>query len=503
MKVADGAMIAWEIAHPEQCEWERDDGNFFGFTTVAQGYLGKYTNFIYIPAVRDAALDAREGKGAPITMLVDWLVRQTLADQEDVQEFRKLTQQKYADVLQPALAKLKDLGAELTNTLRTYVPDATIDLNWLEADLLEFPAPRADVKLVEDDFSCAVGRTGHGLQRAFILTVLQHLAVSQSRTSNLKKGPTEGLPENVPTPSETKQPSVLLAIEEPEIYQHPNRQRYFAKVLLELTTGTRAGVALSTQVIYTTHSPLFVGLDRFNEIRRLRKVPAESGKPKVTQIACTTFDQIAKAIWIANDRRDSNGKECDQFKGETLHARLHTLMTPWVNEGFFADLVVLVEGEDDRAAILGSAAALGHDFESMGISVIPCDGKSRMDRPIAIFQALRIPCYAIWDSDSDKKGSDQESEMILHNKRLLRLMGATVEDFPDKVSNRFGCFKIKLERTIEAEIGEREYADLFQKAQTNCGYPDKKSPRPNLPSLSLNFLMTLEVSAKSPRLSRI
>ena len=30
-------------------------------------------------------------------------------------------------------------------------------------------------------------------------------------------------------------------------------------------------------------------------------------------------------------------------------------MTPWMGEGFFADVVVLVEGEDDRAAILGYA----------------------------------------------------------------------------------------------------------------------------------------------------
>ena len=46
-------------------------------------------------------------------------------------------------------------------------------------------------------------------------------------------------------------------------------------------------------------------------------------------------------------------------------------MTPWLNEGFFADVVVLVEGEDDRAALLGTAYVLGVDFDAMGFAVLP------------------------------------------------------------------------------------------------------------------------------------
>jgi predicted ATP-dependent endonuclease of OLD family len=53
-------------------------------------------------------------------------------------------------------------------------------------------------------------------------------------------------------------------------------------------------------------------------------------------------------------------------------------MTPWTNEGFFANVVVLVEGEDDRAAILGMAKAMGYEFESMDIAVIPCMGKKNL-----------------------------------------------------------------------------------------------------------------------------
>ena len=48
------ALDEWEAQNPGQCKPLRDDGQFFGFTQVAQGYLGRYTKFIYVPAVRDA-----------------------------------------------------------------------------------------------------------------------------------------------------------------------------------------------------------------------------------------------------------------------------------------------------------------------------------------------------------------------------------------------------------------------------------------------------------------
>jgi putative ATP-dependent endonuclease of the OLD family len=93
-------------------------------------------------------------------------------------------------------------------------------------------------------------------------------------------------------------------------------------------------------------------------------------------------------------------------------------MTPWMSEGFFADVAVLVEGEDDRAAILGAARVLGKDPESDGIAIIPCGGKTNLDRPAAIFRELGIPVYVVWDSDH---GSDDARPE--YNHLLLRLLG--------------------------------------------------------------------------------
>jgi hypothetical protein len=59
------ALDEWEAANQQECKWELDDGQFFGFKQVGQGYLGACTRYLYIPAVRDAAGDASEGKGSP------------------------------------------------------------------------------------------------------------------------------------------------------------------------------------------------------------------------------------------------------------------------------------------------------------------------------------------------------------------------------------------------------------------------------------------------------
>jgi predicted ATP-dependent endonuclease of OLD family len=143
--------------------------------------------------------------------------------------------------------------------------------------------------------------------------------------------------------------------------------------------------------------------------------------------------------------------------GDTLRPRLLALMTPWMNEGFFADVVVLVEGEEDRAAIIGAANAKDLDLESSGITIIPCNGKRSIDRPVAILNQLRIPTYAIWDSDEGDGDANPED-----NHRLLRLFGDPIEDWPDRVADRFACFKHNLRTTLCAEIGQPLYDEVLR-----------------------------------------
>lgn len=450
------ALETWEASHPDRCSRQRDDGQFFGFTEVAQGYLGRFTRFILIPAVRDAGDDAVDGRGSPISEIMDLVVRSALANRADLAELKRHIEAEYEKIVSPDMPELSALAGRLSSTLKTYVPFADVSLQWTRGLSIELPMPKADVRLSEDGFSCAVARTGHGLQRAFILTMLQHLGIAED--SGDARRANEGAAEASSGSQAQRLPDLILGIEEPELFQHPSRQRHFAKVLSQLANGSISGVARRTQVIYATHSPLFVGIDRINQIRLVRKVDGEATKPRATRVVRTTLDEITNIIW------NLSGHPAPRFTPEGMRARLHSIMTPWLNEGFFADVVVLVEGEDDRAAILGVASSNGHDLESEGTAVIPCGGKDSLDRPAVIFRCLKIPTYVLWDGDHGNPRAKPE-----RNRYLLRLVGSTEEDWPAAVSANFACFKRTLEATLREEIGEEVFDRLLAQAQDQFG----------------------------------
>ena len=183
-------------------------------------------------------------------------------------------------------------------------------------------------------------------------------------------------------------------------------------------------------------------------------------------------------------------------------------MTPWMNEGFFADVNVLVEGEDDRAAILGVAKAMGYEMESEGISVIPCGGKTNIDRPYILFTKLGIPTYIIWDSDYGKSETSGKCELCeksldskadpAENMRLLRLICHVEEEWPAYVEDGFACFKDKLESTLCEEIGVDAFEKSLAECQSKYGIPKKRHALKN-PNIITDVIEETKKLGKSSR----
>lgn len=449
----DAALDDWESRNLERCHRMRDDGQFFGYKQVGHGYLSRYTHCIHVPAVREASDDATEQRGSTVTELMDLVVRKALTNRPEVDEFRARILAEYKDVMAPQnFNELSALQTDLSKTLQSYVPDVAVQLQWAELSEFSIPAPRAEVKLLEDDYASRVGSAGHGVQRALIISLLQHLNTVRSSTES----------EATPSSEHLQLPNLVLTIEEPELYQHPSRQRHFAEVLIQAATSIEPMLGGSTQVIYTTHSPLFVGLDRFNHTRVLRKTSRVEGQPKVTTLKKADLDSVASELQAA---QPGPGTE---FTAETLRARLQAIMNPWINEGFFANVVVLVEGETDLAAITGVARSMDHELDSLGVAVIPCTGKTCLDRPLVIFRQLDIPVYVVWDGDWSRPNARAED-----NRRILRLLQLAEEDWPEFVGEAGACFKVKLEETLAGEIGQPEFERLCSEAQEHFDISEK------------------------------
>ena len=455
---AKAALDDWESENPQSCRPALDEGQFFGFTGVGKGRLGKHTTFIRIPAVRDALSDATETRGSCITQLMDRVVRGTLASRADVRRFKEDVKAQYETIFDSSnLEELQGLESQLTETLAQYAPNAGITLDWSQLDGPQIQMPSAQVKLSEDGYESAVDRAGHGLQRAFILTVLQHLVATQVTDSSEKASEESG--EATSDAGGDDLPSLVLAIEEPELYQHPSRQRHMSSVLYELAMGAVPGVAKRTQVIYTTHAPLFVGLDRVDHIRLLRKWSHQPAHPPTTMVQATSLAQVAEELWRIS------GRKGEKYTADTLRPRMQVLLTPWMNEGFFADVVVLVEGEGDRSALLAVGELEGYDMESMGICVVPCRGKRNLDRPTVVFRELGIPTYVIWDNDDGNGDSKPKKD----NRYLLRLVGAGEEDWPAGVWGTHAALDGNLECVLKREISEEVFNDLISDRRNEFG----------------------------------
>jgi predicted ATP-dependent endonuclease of OLD family len=439
------ALSAWEAAHPDQCKSVRDDGQFFGFEAVAQGKLSAATAFVFIPAVRDAAQDVAEGRGTPITMLMDLIVRSAIEARPEIKAFREKVENEYQALTNPdQLTELGGLAKTLSGTLKTYYPDTAVELDWMQRDTLKVPLPNAAIRLNDDGFSSAVDRTGHGLQRALIMTLLQHLATASMQSGDAHQKGEENAAE----------PDLILAIEEPELYQHPTKQRHFARVLDLLSSGKLAGIGKRIQIIYCSHSPMFVAMEQFDQVRLMRRVKADGQREAVP--FAVSLDAIAKRL---DDAHQAGGK----FTGSGLRSRLHIIDSS-VAEGFFSSVTVVVEGPSDKAAILATARHLGRDLEQSEVAVVAANGKTNIDRPVAIFRGLGIPTYAVWDCDQG--GNDFKPAINRALQRLFETPEADILDAKDCVAEAHACFSKTLEATLKAELGEEFYRTKLAELKT-------------------------------------
>ena len=126
-----------------------------------------------------------------------------------------------------------------------------------------------------------------------------------------------------------------------------------------------------------------------------------------------------------------------------------------ITEGFFADKVVLVEGVSDKAVIEGYARSQEYDLDANGIVVVSVDGKTKMDKPLFAFDHFGIPVYAVFDNDRRNDGK-KEAKKPSYNRLIQRMAGdKDVEDWPEKITEKYACFDGDLENYLKLASGEK------------------------------------------------
>lgn len=245
-------MEEYEQNNPKKLVKIRIEKQFLGAKNIGGGSLDNYTKFIFIPAVHDT-LEIVTDRNGPIQELVNMIIKKSSKQQDEIEKITKKYTEDIAKIfVADDYSDLEDISSKITEKLSLYAPGSKISLQWGEnyPPKTSFSDPL--VSITEDNFSGPVENKGHGLQRMLTLTLLQHLS---------------GLT-NTPDVED-----LIIAIEEPEIYQHPSKSRYlsmmFQKLVEEVENNTN-------QIFLTTHSPYFISLDKFDRIRLIQKHDNES-----------------------------------------------------------------------------------------------------------------------------------------------------------------------------------------------------------------------------------
>ena len=380
------------------------------------------------------------------------------------------------------ITELGALAGTLTKLLSQYAPGAALELNFDEVIPPRITLPTAIASLVEDNFKSPIGYSGHGLQRALILALLQQISLtdlSPPAKEGEGDGEGEGEGEKVKT---THIPNLILGIEEPELYLHPSRSRFLSSVLDDLCQKPENAGDPRTQILFATHSPYFTELNRFDRIRLARKTPTEGSS--VRQCKVTSYSKLSAATELAR----VSGKNADSFTGESFFAHASPVMNSIVNEGFFADVVVVVEGLTEAGMLWGIQQALKAKWNELGIVVVSAEGKTKIDRPVVAFRGLEIPTYFIFDGDSRQKDRKEEAATIERNKMYLRLANVALVDFPaTQIEATWAVFENDLESEIKGAIGEAYFFEVRDKISQELGY-DQPSIAVKNPEVSARII---------------
>ncbi len=486
----EGALQNWEFEHPEELKLMLDDGQFFGFQNNSRGKLQNYTSFVFVPAVREASTDAADGKNSVIGKLLELVVRSQILQRKDIQEFQRSMTERYQQLVDPQnMPELRILANALTFDIRRLYDDAEVELAWRDVGELPMTLPMADVHLKHDGFGGPVDRQGHGLQRAFVFTILQYLARTTTAQPEPKIEPDEEASKVMP-----HSPTLILAIEEPELYQHPTKQTHIADVLRRLSDGSLPGVAGTTQVIFCSHSPMFISIGRADEVRVIRRKSIVDGELKHCTLTKIDMVSIAKKLELAHQKPPGT------YTAQSLRPRLHILGLE-LSEGFFANGIVLVEGRSDKAALIAVSRLLNINFAAAGIAVLSAESKNNIDRPLSIFRDLGIPVFVIWDLDQNDRSANNNNINIA----LLRLLrdDNNLAQLPttDCVSDNFAHFFNCLEDNIKSEIGTEFYGSAMAKI---CEQLDIQQGRDaeKIPDVMYDLLLYCEQNGHQLRLMR-
>ena len=358
-------LVAMQDSVDERINYYHDTPNQ---TKISMATI-RTMNILYYYAQRMPSKEVDFRKTSGSGKVLNYLIQHSL-EQSEIQEKDILKKTKLKNIVKNVNRQIKKINTITGDSVSAYV-DTEVDK--LVCRLLG----------LGDESGRELSSLGEGVQYAFNI-LLQITEIIYDVKTTRKP---EDFEERLINRDGKKLFPLFLVLDEPEVHQHPYRQRSLIRKIKALIENNNQEFlnllkdlfdidGLTGQIFIATHSPNIL-LDNYRQFIRLYKSTGTNSQLKIVSGMNVVID--------------------DKLYKHMLHNFIY------LKEAMFSKCIIFVEGDTENGAIPVFAERMGLDMDERGIGVIKLDGADSVKRCMALYKSFGIKSIAI--IDKDKKGS--------------------------------------------------------------------------------------------------
>lgn len=404
----------------QKYSWNNSEG-----TWIAGGMGGwdsKIASCIPLPLKINPFDDSEQLEKQIVEILTSAVKDNVKDNQSKIAQMIKQINDLAKDVKEEISEELSRTTDKLQKNLRDIFPEHTVDIDPQvgKLDVDKILATGTYLQIASEDGKYyPLSNQGSGLQRAFLWSAIEALADS-------------GKMKNGRSSIKDEEPKILL-VEEPESFLHPPAIRSAREALYKIAE------LANWQVMITTHSPIFIDVS----------------KPHTTIIRVEKNENSATKIFSTEKANFSN----DERERLQMIRNCH----PTINEFFFSNKVVLVEGDTEQATLT--------QVKREDVAILNCRGKANIPMFEKILNHFGMSYIAIHDLDNPKvkkKGSWVKNPMWTINEKIYEEANngennRVIVNIPDFEGQFFGYLR-KGDKPYNAicELKKKENASICE-----------------------------------------
>lgn len=365
---------------------------------LSENFSSLLPQFYLVPAVLDAQDESKITQTSSLGKLINDLTNRIVTTNPkfaevklQIEGLKKFLNRALDGTDVDRLIEIKELEKTLSDTISESMPESKVEIEIVTPELIDL---FKETKItIDDSIPTSIDNKGHGLQRALIFSYIRAYAKLLNETL---------VGENI------IKRNFILAIEEPELFLHPNGQRRMMNVLKEISKND--------QVLMCSHSTFFVDMFQY---------------PKVAVVKRDTKGPTYSVQYTGDIFEDNDQKKSFRYLSFFDISR---------SELFFARKVILVEGDTEKQIIPYWASKLSEqnkkfDFSASNICITDCGGKTNFTAFMKVLNNLKIPYIVIHDKDpinfaedkADKTDKEKHSlRMLKENDKILATLNETI-----------------------------------------------------------------------------